>query len=114
MSCFENVKRLEMELVIQAVQKYLEFTEAQMEEVHRYERVVIEENVLYPTTSAQLWTKRYPRQGILRRSIPADAYSFVFLVKFGFENRLQKFCDGVAHVKRIPISLKDIAGVVPS
>ena len=102
------------EHAISALRKYLEVTEAQMEEVHRCERIVLDENRPRggDEESIQIFlSEKDAVEDLFERDLtPAMRYGFVVLVQTVFETRLRKFCSEIQTERSIPVGLAEING----
>jgi hypothetical protein len=102
---------------ISALRKFLEIMEAQLEEVHRCERVVLEGE--RPTSGDEEDHNLFSNQQNAMEELfeqdltPAMRYSFIVLMHIVFETRLRAFCADNLRSDR-PEPIKSGSAVLPS
>ena len=109
-----DLRPVDTQHAISALRKYLEVMEAQMGEVQRCERVVLEGE--RPKGADEEEDRIFrDREDALEQLfeqdlIPAMRYSFVVLMHTVFETRLRAFCSNMQTERSIPITLLDVHG----
>ena len=102
-------------LALSGLQKYLDVTEAQLEEVHRIERQTLE--LEHPSNASEEEHERYLSElhylddRYERDLRPAMRYSFVVLVHIVFETKIRDFCSRIQRDLKLPeIAVTDLRG----
>lgn len=109
-----DLRSVDTEHAISVLRKYLEVMEAQMEEVHRCERVVLDGE--RPETDDEedyqvfLQEKQALDELFERDLAPAMRYSFIVLTHTVFETRLRAFCSEMQRDLKIPVLVTEIRG----
>lgn len=109
-----DLRPVDTQHAISALRKYLEVMEAQMEEVHRCERVAMERE--RPQNADEedrqlFMNQQQALEDLFEQDLaPAMRYSFVVLMHTVFETRLRAFCSDMQSERRIPIPLRDVRG----
>ncbi len=109
-----DLRPVDTEHAISVLRKYLEVMEAQMEEVHRCERVTLDAERPHGADEEdyQLFlNQKQALEDLFEQDLaPAMRYSFIILMHTVFETRLRAFCSDIQRDRGIPISLSDIRG----
>lgn len=109
-----DLRPVDTQHAISALRKYLEVMEAQMDEVHRCERVAMEKE--RPQNADEedhqlFMNQQQALEDLFEQDLaPAMRYSFVVLMHTVFETRLRAFCSDMQSERRISISLRDLRG----
>jgi len=110
-----DLRSVDTEHAISALRKYLEVMEAQMEEVHRCERVTLDAERPHSGDEEEDWqlflNQKQALEDLFEQDLaPAMRYSFVVLMHTVFETRLRAFCADIQRDRGIRVSLADIRG----
>jgi hypothetical protein len=108
------VKEVDFRNPVPALRKYLELIEAQMEEVHRCERIALDAERPETGNEEELqafWHEQDALEQLFEEDlIPTMRYSFIVLIHMVFETRLRKFCASIHHERPVPVELRDLRG----
>lgn len=109
-----DLRGVDTEHAISALQKYLETMETQMAEVHRLERVALDAERPRDADEADrqaFWDEQKALESLFGQDlIPAMRYSFVVLSHTVFETRLRAFCSDMQRDPQIRITVTDLGG----
>jgi hypothetical protein len=107
------VREVDLRNPVPALRRYLDLIEAQMEEVHRCERVALDAE--RPTGDEDEFHVFCQKQDALERLfdedlVPTMRYSFLVLLHIAFETRLRLFCSTIHKERMLRVTLGDLKG----
>lgn len=110
-----DLRSADIVLALSGLEKYLEITEAQLEEVHRIERQTLELEHSSDASEEQhenlLLGLHYLDDRYKHDLRPAMRYSFVVLIHIVFETKIRDFCTRIQRDLNLPqIAVTDLRG----